>query len=162
MYASGAQSRINGGPACAIAQTPPPAIAEEAIRHARRLVDSGGSQHATMRYTKYAQAIHSNERTDERYLIVYHYRRTRAGGPPFRMTASIDVRPVQGRREIRRFVDYMYERNASDPHWVPPLRLGEHDRINRKKNPFFAHAEMELLLAWRGDRVVGRIAAIGR
>lgn len=76
------------------------------------------------------------------------------------MTESTDVRPVHGRREIRRFVDYMYERNASDPHWVPPLRLGEHDRINPKKNPFFAHAEMELLLAWRGDRVVGRIAAI--
>src|SRR5450759_970325 len=76
------------------------------------------------------------------------------------MTESLAVRPVRGRRETRRFVDYMYERNASDPHWVPPLRLGEHDRINPKKNPFFAHAEMELLLAWRGDRVVGRIAAI--
>jgi hypothetical protein len=72
----------------------------------------------------------------------------------------LQIRPVRGRAEIRRFVDYMYERNASDPHWVPPLRLGEHDRINPKKNPFFAHAAMELLLAWRGDRVVGRIAAI--
>jgi hypothetical protein len=40
------------------------------------------------------------------------------------MTESTDVRPVQGRRERRQFVDYMYERNASDPHWVPPLRLG--------------------------------------
>lgn len=76
------------------------------------------------------------------------------------MTESTVVRPVQGRRDVRRFIDYMYERNATDPHWVPPLRLGEHDRINPKKNPFFAHAEMELLLAWRSDRVVGRIAAI--
>ena len=32
----------------------------------------------------------------------------------------LQIRPVQGRAEIRRFVDYMYERNASDPHWVPP------------------------------------------
>jgi hypothetical protein len=47
-----------------------------------------------------------------------------------------------------------------DPHWVPPLRLGEHDRINPKKNPFFDHASVDLMLAWRGDRVVGRIAAI--
>jgi hypothetical protein len=76
------------------------------------------------------------------------------------MSDSINVRAVQGRGEIRRFVDYMYERNAADPHWVPPLRLSEHDRINPKKNPFFAHAEVQLLLAWRGDRVVGRIAAI--
>jgi hypothetical protein len=76
------------------------------------------------------------------------------------MSDSISVRAVQGRGEIRRFVDYLYQRNAHDPHWVPPLRLGEHDRINPNKNPFFAHAEVQLLLAWRGDRVVGRIAAI--
>lgn len=72
----------------------------------------------------------------------------------------VHIRPVRTRLETRRFVDYMYERNANDPHWLPPLRLGEHDRINRKKNPFFLHAEMELWLAWRGDRVVGRIGGI--
>ena len=76
------------------------------------------------------------------------------------MTEATDVRLVQGRRDIRRFVNYMYERNAGDPHWVPPLRLGEHDRINPKKNPFFEHATVDLLLAWRGHRVVGRIGAI--
>ena len=72
----------------------------------------------------------------------------------------LQIRPVRTNRERRRFIDYMYERNASDPHWVPPLWLGEADRINPKKNPFFAHAEIELMLAWRGDRVAGRIAAI--
>ena len=51
------------------------------------------------------------------------------------MTEPIAVRTATGRREIRLFVDYMYERNAGDPHWVPPLRLGEHERLNPKKNP---------------------------
>jgi len=76
------------------------------------------------------------------------------------MSEPIDVRAVAGRREFRRFIDYMYERNAGDPHWVAPLRLSEHERLNPKKNPFFEHAEVELLLARRGDRIVGRIAAI--
>ena len=76
------------------------------------------------------------------------------------MSEPIDIRAVRGRRELRRFVDYIYERNAGDPHWVPPLRIGEFERLNPKKNPFFAHAAVELMLAWRGDRVVGRIAAI--
>jgi GNAT superfamily N-acetyltransferase len=76
------------------------------------------------------------------------------------MTESVDVRPVQGRREMRQFVDYLYERNAYDPHWVPPLRISEFERLDPKKNPFFAHADVELLLARRGTRVVGRIAAI--
>jgi len=54
----------------------------------------------------------------------------------------------------------MYERNAGDPHWISPLRIAEHERLNPAKNPFFAHADVELMLAWRGSRVVGRIAAI--
>jgi hypothetical protein len=72
----------------------------------------------------------------------------------------VDIRPVQGRRDFRRFIDYAYRRNARDPHWVPPLRLGEQDRLNPKKNPFFAHADVELWLAWQGNRVVGRVGAI--
>src|SRR2546428_10539644 len=70
------------------------------------------------------------------------------------------VRPVRGRRDFRRFIDYAYERNAHDPHWIPPLRLSEHERLTPTKNPFFAHAEVELLLAWRGDDVARRIAAL--
>jgi len=72
----------------------------------------------------------------------------------------IAIRRVGGRREFRRFIDYAYERNAGDLHWIPPLRIGEHERLTPRKNPFFEHAEVELLLAWRGDRVCGRIAAI--
>lgn len=73
---------------------------------------------------------------------------------------GVMVRPVDGRREFRNFVDYPYERNRSDAHWMPPLRLGESDRLKPKKNPFFAHADVQLLLARRDDRIVGRIAAI--
>ena len=76
------------------------------------------------------------------------------------MRDAIAVRPVGGRRDFRRFVDYAYERNAGDPHWVPPLRMSERERLTRSKNPFFAHADVTLLLAWRGERVVGRVAAI--
>jgi hypothetical protein len=76
------------------------------------------------------------------------------------MSESIDIRMVRGRGELRKFVDYMYERNAGDPHWISPLRIGEHERLTPAKNPFFAHADVDLMLAWRGGAVVGRIAAI--
>src|SRR6185295_17846601 len=74
--------------------------------------------------------------------------------------AVTEIRRVEGRRDFRRFIDYTYARNAADSHWVPPLRLSEHERLTAKKNPFFEHADVELLLALRSDRVVGRIAAI--
>jgi GNAT superfamily N-acetyltransferase len=73
---------------------------------------------------------------------------------------GISVRPVAGAREFRKFIGYPYERNRGDVHWVPPLRIGESERLTPKKNPFFAHAEVELLLAFRDGRIVGRIAAI--
>ena len=72
----------------------------------------------------------------------------------------IEIRRVSGRAEFRRFIDYAYERNANDSHWVPPLRIAEHERLTPRKNPFFEHADVELLLAYRVGEVVGRIAAI--
>ncbi len=72
----------------------------------------------------------------------------------------LEILPVRGRRDFRRFINYAYTRNASDPHWVPPLRLGERDRLNAGKNPFFTHADVELYLAMRDGRVRGRVAAI--
>jgi hypothetical protein len=72
----------------------------------------------------------------------------------------LEILPVRGRRDFGRFIDYAYTRNAADPNWVPPIRLGERDRLNPKKNPFFAHADVELFIAVRNGRVAGRVAAI--
>ncbi len=72
----------------------------------------------------------------------------------------LEILPVRGRRDFRRFINYAYTRNAGDPTWVPPLRLGEHDRLNPRKNPFFAHADVELFIAVQDGRVAGRVAAI--
>ena len=72
----------------------------------------------------------------------------------------IDLRPVSSRRDLGQFIDYAYVRNRQDPHWIPPLRIAERERLSPKKNPFFAHADVELLMARRDGRVVGRIAAI--
>jgi GNAT superfamily N-acetyltransferase len=47
-----------------------------------------------------------------------------------------------------------------DPNWVPPFVMDFKEKINKKKNPFFEHAEMELFLAFKNGRLTGRIAAI--
>jgi GNAT superfamily N-acetyltransferase len=71
----------------------------------------------------------------------------------------IAVRPAVSRRDVAGFIDYAYTRNRHDPHWIPPLRLSERERLRPDKNPFFAHADHQLLLAWHGDAIAGRIAA---
>lgn len=77
-----------------------------------------------------------------------------------RVTDPVVVRQVAGRRDFARFIDFPYDRHAADPHWIPPLRLGERQRLQPHRNPFFEHADVELFLAWRGATVVGRIGAI--
>lgn len=70
------------------------------------------------------------------------------------------IRPVADKREFKQFIDYQYDRNRGDSHFIPPLRLGEIEKLTPRKNPFFAHADVDLLLAHRDGRIVGRIAAI--
>lgn len=72
----------------------------------------------------------------------------------------LEVRPVSTREDFATFVDLPYRLYAHDPHWVPPLRMSEKERLDAAKNPFFAHATMEMFLAHRGQRVMGRAAAI--
>jgi hypothetical protein len=71
----------------------------------------------------------------------------------------VDIRAVDSKRDFARFINYAYSRNRNDPHWVPPLRISERERLTPRKNPFFAHADHQLFLAWRNSTVVGRIAA---
>jgi GNAT superfamily N-acetyltransferase len=73
---------------------------------------------------------------------------------------GVEVVKVASKREQARFIDYPYRRYNSDPHWVPPLRIAEKERFDPRKNPFFQHATVELFLAERAGRIVGRIAAI--
>jgi len=73
---------------------------------------------------------------------------------------TLDVQPVRDRADRKRFINYQYDRNRNDPHFVPPLRIGEFERIDPKKNPFWLKADLELFLARRNGRVVGRIGAI--
>jgi GNAT superfamily N-acetyltransferase len=58
------------------------------------------------------------------------------------------------------FLDVAWTYNAADPQWVAPLRMVVEGVLNAKKHPFHAHATVQLFLAERGGRVVGRIAAI--
>jgi hypothetical protein len=46
------------------------------------------------------------------------------------------------------------------PAWVPPLRMSVHDLLDTKNNPFYQYAKIQLFIAERDGRDVGRIAAI--
>ena len=76
------------------------------------------------------------------------------------MTAPLRVREIPPGESLRPFIDLAWTVNARDPHWVPPLRMAVKTVLDRRKHPFHRHAEVAYLLAERGGRPVGRIAAV--
>ena len=72
---------------------------------------------------------------------------------------SLVVRPVQGRRDLREFIELPYRLHSTSPVWVPPLRLERRLFLNRRLNAFFKHGDAQLFLAERDGRVVGRVSA---
>lgn len=74
--------------------------------------------------------------------------------------AHVEVRPVAGRADLRRFIDLPWRIYAHDPQWVPTLRMAVRDVLDRDRHPFHQHADTECFLAWRDGDVVGRICAI--
>jgi GNAT superfamily N-acetyltransferase len=70
------------------------------------------------------------------------------------------IRPVLTRRDERAFIKFQWVPYRGNPYWVPPLLMDRRKLIDRRKNPFYHHAELGLWLAERDGRIVGRIGAI--
>ena len=69
------------------------------------------------------------------------------------------VRTVSGRKDLDAFIDVPFRLRKDDPQWVPPLRFERRAFLDRKKNPWFEHAEAEYFLCERDGQAVGRITA---
>ncbi len=73
---------------------------------------------------------------------------------------SSGVTVVSSKDERKRFIEFIYDFYQDAEHWVPPLRMDQKKLIDTEKNPFFHNAEIELFIAEKDGKDVGRIAAI--
>lgn len=69
------------------------------------------------------------------------------------------VRQALRSRDRDAFVRFPWEIYRGDPHWVPPLLVERKDFINPRLHPFYLHGAAAQFLAYRGERLVGRIQA---
>ena len=72
---------------------------------------------------------------------------------------SLEIIPVSSSTELERFVRLPMRLNAKDPAYIPPLIMERLEALTPKTNPFFQHAEVQLWLAVKDGRDVGRISA---
>jgi GNAT superfamily N-acetyltransferase len=77
-------------------------------------------------------------------------------------SAPLRIDTATSPREVRAFIDVPWRLfdAARHPQWVPPLRIAVRDALDARRNPFYEAAARQLFVARRGDRVVGRVAAI--
>ena len=73
---------------------------------------------------------------------------------------DIEVKPVRTSADRHRFIELPYQLYRGDAHWVAPLRMAQKDILNTKSHPFYKTSDVEMFLARRDGRVVGRIMAI--
>ncbi|MBC8170249.1 MAG: GNAT family N-acetyltransferase [Anaerolineae bacterium] len=75
------------------------------------------------------------------------------------MTQSVTVRPVETSADYQAFFDFPWQVYKDDPNWTPQLLSMRRDILDKKRAPAWEYMEGDYLGAWRGDQLVGTIAA---
>lgn len=73
---------------------------------------------------------------------------------------SIEIKPVENLQELKQFVLFPYSLYNNHEFWVPPLIRSELEEMRSDINPAFEHCEARFVVAYKNDRIVGRIAGI--
>ena len=72
----------------------------------------------------------------------------------------IEVIKVESKKNVKDFVMFPFELYKDCEYWVPPIINEEIDAMDTNKNPVFKNAEAEFYLAYKDNKIVGRVAAI--
>ncbi|WP_298540722.1 GNAT family N-acetyltransferase [uncultured Aquimarina sp.] len=72
----------------------------------------------------------------------------------------ITIKEITSKADLTTFVKFPFELYRDSPYYVPSIIKEELDVMNPKKNPVFKNAIAKYFLAYRNDKIVGRIAAI--
>ncbi|MDZ4764773.1 MAG: N-acetyltransferase [Chloroflexota bacterium] len=75
------------------------------------------------------------------------------------MSNAVIVRKVETPSDFKAFFEFPWLAYKNDPNWVPPLVSIRRDLFDKQKNPAWEYCEGDLFAAWRGDQIVGTIAA---
>jgi len=70
------------------------------------------------------------------------------------------MKQVASGRDLRKFIGFPYHLYKGNTFWCPPMRMDEAQTLSRKKNPAFDFCEAEYWLAYKDNKLVGRVAGI--
>ncbi len=73
---------------------------------------------------------------------------------------KILVKPVCTRQDMKKFIHLPAKIHKGHSNWIPPIYLDDWAFFSSKKNKSFGYSDVIMLLAYRGDELVGRIMGI--
>lgn len=73
---------------------------------------------------------------------------------------NFEIKKVESKSDLKQFVKSQWNFYNNDPNFVPPLIADKMKTLDKEKNPFYKHSQMELFMAILDGKIVGRIAAI--
>ncbi|MDR0831221.1 MAG: N-acetyltransferase, partial [Prevotellaceae bacterium] len=72
----------------------------------------------------------------------------------------INIKEVKTKRELKKFVKFGTDLYEGNPYFCPPLVFDEMNTFNPKKNPVHEFSQHVMYLAFKDDKIVGRICGI--
>lgn len=72
----------------------------------------------------------------------------------------LEIKPVNSKRELKRFIKFSIELYNGNQYAVPPLIADDLNTLSKETNPAFDFCEAQYFLCYRQGKPVGRIAAI--
>ncbi len=73
---------------------------------------------------------------------------------------AVEIRSVSSKRDLKKFIRFNYELYKDNAYSVPDLYEDMLDTFSKEKNPAFEFCEAEYFLAYKDEKLVGRVAAI--
>lgn len=73
---------------------------------------------------------------------------------------AIEIRKVESRKDLKRFVEFHYDLYQGNEYDVPTLFSDDMTTLDKKKNAAFDFCEADYFMAFQDGKLVGRVAAI--
>lgn len=70
------------------------------------------------------------------------------------------IKEAISKKEIKTFVKFPFSLYKDNKYCIPPLINDEIDGFDKTKNPVFKHAQAQFFLAYKDNKIVGRVVAI--
>jgi hypothetical protein len=73
---------------------------------------------------------------------------------------TVEIKEVRSNKELKKFVRFPHSLYKKNKFWIPPLIKNEMNTLQPEKNPAFEYCDARYWLAYKNNKIAGRIGGI--